>query len=298
MNSLSNRGRYEECERCIYSQIPGALSCYMCMPSYGQSRFIPTGSISATAKVKMPQRIALVGEMGAGKDTMASVLEGYKRIAFGDAIKSIARLIREGDLRLARVTLIAMCKYGGVSIADAREVASLVSTWALLKETAKDRKLVQEIGTTMRNIHDRFWIDHVLCQTGPDIPYVLTDCRRKSELEALKRSDFTLIYVEAPVERRKIRLRDRDGMTEAEFKEASEHAAEREIRGLKASCDYVLVNDTDNMRVLKERVENLFLFEGKNCINCKYHKLMYDAKPCVSCYEYKNWRPREVKFTE
>ncbi|WBP87032.1 deoxynucleotide monophosphate kinase family protein [Kitasatospora cathayae] len=107
---------------------------------------------------------------------------GYTRVAFADPLKSLALsvnpLIRDG-WRLAGIVRA----YG----------------WEQAKELSEVRRLLQQLGQSVRDLDPEFWIRQAVAriEAAPG-PVVVTDCRYRNEAVALRRLNFTVIRVQRP----------------------------------------------------------------------------------------------------
>lgn len=124
------------------------------------------------------KKIGIMGKMGSGKTTLANKIieldSRFIRISFADKIKEIAR--------------------------------------ELFSMRHKDRQLLQDIGSKMREIRSSVWIDYVI---GTIIKkgythIVIDDVRFEDEIQALKRCGFHLVYLDIDEEARIQRLQKRD----------------------------------------------------------------------------------------
>ena len=185
----------------------------------------------------MRRNIVLVGEMGAGKDMVASLLPNHTRRAFGDYIRMIAGYLRGGEVVAASWSLRKLFKENCPP-----NLLEKCCEWAKIpKPDNKDRALLQEVGTWCRQRCDEIWINAVLDHILPtDGPVVITDCRRRIELAACKARGFLSVAVEAVPEVRTIRLIERDGTFREEW---LKHEAEREVANLMISCDLRVRNN-------------------------------------------------------
>lgn len=177
----------------------------------------------------------LVGEAGSGKDQVASLLTGYHRIALADPIRDLVKTLRDCGVGSAFVESLKLLGEDNVP----KDLMHILRFYSQLPRTSKERPLLQGIGTYYRECKDDVWINQGIAAmvSGSN---VITDVRRRSELEAFKALGFKGIYVECPEHIRVARLRQRDGGYD---ESSSKHKAESEIAGLKEFCDYVVVND-------------------------------------------------------
>lgn len=116
-------------------------------------------------------RIGIVGKMASGKSTLAKCI----------CEQWVAAGHEEEELR---------------TMAFADEVKRLAST--LFGMTTKDRPLLQQIGTKMREIDPDVWASCLLrkVEAQPARGVVVDDVRYANEAAALRRSGFTLVRIE------------------------------------------------------------------------------------------------------
>lgn len=142
--------------------------------------------------------IILIGKAGSGKDTVAEYLVsryGFKRYAFADKMKEIAR--------------------------------ELFPEW--FAGGGKPRRLLQDLGTYLRQIDQDVWINYLFSRIEREKParVVISDCRYERELERAKSLGFVPVFVDCPEEIRQRRLAERDG--EPMDREAANHPSESTI---------------------------------------------------------------------
>lgn len=126
-----------------------------------------------------PIRIALAGPMASGKTFVAEWLQKryshlkLRRIGFGDEVK---RLVQE-----------------------------------LWNPTTKDRSLLVEFATSMRNIDSAIWIKRMFAQieASPDTNWVCDDLRQDNELVALQTQGWLLVRILVPNNIRQERLKSK-----------------------------------------------------------------------------------------
>lgn len=146
--------------------------------------------------------LGLCGKMGAGKDTVAYYLtKTYTNTAFQ---WSFAAKLKD----------------------MAKELFGVV------KKDAKGRKILQEIGTKMREIDENVWVDYVInkIKTMPCIGclHVITDVRFVNEAEAILKEGGIIICLDADSETRRLRCCKRDGreISNEEWTLSSMHGSE------------------------------------------------------------------------
>ena len=167
------------------------------------------------------RNIALAGGMGAGKTTVAEYLAkqyGFAQVKISKPIYEIAELL-----------------------------------WG--PEAAKDRALLQDLGTKMREIDPDVWINHYVKSIKDAGVFIVNDTMRfPNEYWALTRADFVTVRVLAPeavrIDRlQKIgRIQDLDRLN---------HISETALIGAKAESegihfDYEIWNDEDPTKMMEE----------------------------------------------
>lgn len=169
-------------------------------------------------------RIILLGKMGAGKDTVADILERqhcFFRFAFAGKLKIIARELFPEEFE------------GG----------------------NKPRALLQVVGQKMREIKKDCWTNYLLNQTEKPRYIkehcVITDCRYLNELEIAKQHGFIPVMVVCADDVRLNRLKARDGSFDpATFG----HASETELDGVEVPW---IIDNTGSLIGLKAQIDLL-----------------------------------------
>lgn len=177
--------------------------------------------------------LILISPAGGGKDTVFSCLpQNYRRYAFGDNIRLVARNLRINGVQPAYSQLRQM-----FDLNPPPNLLRKLEEFRRIPQDTKDRKLLQELGTYCREYDDYIWIRPVSHAAEFEGNMIITDCRRKIELESFPR--FTSVYIDTPYELRLERLRERDGSVD---ELALQHKAEQEIESLRSRCDYTVDN--------------------------------------------------------
>jgi hypothetical protein len=140
--------------------------------------------------------IGIVGRARVGKDTAGAWLvdnRGYRRIGFADALKDAA------------LTLDPVIDDGNVGYAfQAMRLSELVRGygWERAKEIGDTRRVLQELGMSIRAIDSEFWLRAALKKVTEaneaGVPAVITDVRFPNEAESLRRAGFHLVYIDRP----------------------------------------------------------------------------------------------------
>lgn len=119
--------------------------------------------------------IGLAGSMGAGKDTVASILvrdHGFTRLAFADAIKDMLLKLDPfvpwtgGGIRLSKLM-------GDIKATTVDE----------MKHLPEVRRMLQALGVAIRDIDPFFWVDTVYGKLANYPRVVITDVRFPNEVE-------------------------------------------------------------------------------------------------------------------
>lgn len=209
--------------------------------------------------------IAFIGRAASGKSTATKMLieaHGYTRVGFADPIRALGGLHDSrgpssndwSDL-IRRWTY----EYRVPDVLTMQEVAALengildaFNTYPRVE--GKNRELLQNIGTHVgRGIDDYLWIRLALTRADELERATLDDCRFENEAHALKQKGWTLVYVWASsttLDRRYASLYGAP-MTEKQKR----HISESGIPALRPLCDYVIHNDTDDLKSLYNEVE-------------------------------------------
>ena len=149
-------------------------------------------------------KVGLAGKMGAGKTTIANLLnerEGFVKLSLAEPIKRIAEVF-----------------------------------FGMKKGNPGYRELMQKIGTDLfRSIIDEdVWVRHLFRLIAdwetidPETNIVVDDVRFPNEAEAMLKNGWTVVYLDCPAHVRKQRLKMRDGFVEEDtFKHASETVVDK-----------------------------------------------------------------------
>lgn len=194
----------------------------------------------------------LVGEIGSGKDTVARFMPGHQRLALGDEIRLTANLIRSYGPNDAYKHLYKLFK-----AVPADLMAKLHDMARLPRIDDQDRLLLQALGTYCRLHDDQIWVRPALNAMVPDEHYVITDCRRYSELMSFQ--DCVSIYVYAPEHVRKQRIAERDNNFNFE---CFNHEAEKEIPSLMPLCRY-WIDNAISLEVTEDWVKWIMFIEER-----------------------------------
>jgi hypothetical protein len=140
--------------------------------------------------------IGIIGRARVGKDTAGKWFvdqRGYRRVAFADPLK-------EAALRLDPIVDDGNVGYS-FSAARLSEVVRGYG-WERAKEIGDTRRILQELGASIRSLDEDFWLRLALKKTmdanDAGVPVVITDVRYRNEAEALVRAGFKLLHIDRP----------------------------------------------------------------------------------------------------
>src|ERR1035437_9965402 len=156
-------------------------------------------------KVKKPQIYAITGKKGSGKDSFASIVQGYNKnftiIRFADDLKSMASSIfgfsledMESQEAKERVfdTPVKMDSY----------LPSMINYTGLpLKKLGIEanslRQILQYFGSEyVRSAHQSYWTDRVVTKLKKlKNKVIVTDCRFENEADAIRSAGGKIIRI-------------------------------------------------------------------------------------------------------
>jgi adenylate kinase family enzyme len=151
-------------------------------------------------------KIALIGKMCSGKTYVSKCLMrrcALKKFAFADKVKEIAK--------------------------------------DLFNMNRKDRKLLQQIGQSMRNIDQNVWINYLLYKIEDEDRVIIDDVRYPNELQALKERGFTIIKLIVDKKTQQKRLINTYRDNYKEHIDNMNHISEMHIEKMEA--DYEIKSD-------------------------------------------------------
>lgn len=136
--------------------------------------------------------LGISGKMRSGKDTFAQRLiteHGFVRLAFADALKKLALdinpIITEGGL-------------GFIRLEDVVESMG----WEDAKSVPEVRRILQEVGTGVRDLNEDFWVNVVECQImdlmADGLHVVVTDTRFVNEATMIKANNGHIVRIVRP----------------------------------------------------------------------------------------------------
>lgn len=198
--------------------------------------------------------LILISPAGGGKDTLFSCLpQNYRRYAFGDNIRLVARNLRINGVQPAYSQLRQM-----FDLNPPPNLLRKLEEFRRIPQDTKDRKLLQELGTYCRCYDDYIWIRPIAQVAEYQSNMCITDCRRTTEFNSFPK--FTSVYINTPYELRLERLKERDGTVD---ELALKHKAEQEIESLRSRCTYTIDN-SGTLEDLKRELSSCLGLDLKN----------------------------------
>lgn len=168
-------------------------------------------------------KIGIIGKICSGKTELANRL-----IKYYDNIEIKKRSFSDGVYKIAR---------------------------ELFNMKVKDRKLLQSIGTKMREIDNNVWVNN----TNVEGNVIIDDIRYNNELEFLIRNNFIIIYIKIDKEKQKDRIINTYPDTYREHLSRLDHESE----SLKVDEDKVdLILDDDY------NIDDIIMYINKNTKRC------------------------------
>jgi dephospho-CoA kinase len=174
--------------------------------------------------------IGLVGEAGAGKDTVAKYLaekRGYRRVAFADEMKLFYGL--QKSYRGSRADIIAQVNKNK----NREELISYGMAWRDIDPDTWVKALDRRVQKVLRFYHD---VARGLGDLAPR--FVATDVRFPNELELVRgKYGGVIVKVTAPLEVRIERMRERGDKFDPSFMNHPSEVFAREVE-----ADFVIDN--------------------------------------------------------
>ena len=136
----------------------------------------------------MNNLIGLTGKSGVGKDAVASILVdeyGYTRIAFADALKTA--------LETVDPVIDMVCEDRLTEVLYERD-----RSWDDIKQIPEVRRLLQNLGTAIRDIDPLFWILAAGIPDDGTSLVVVTDVRLLNEVSEIKNKGGIVYRVTRP----------------------------------------------------------------------------------------------------
>jgi hypothetical protein len=191
-------------------------------------------------------KFILCGEICSGKDTVAAMLN-IPQFAFADQLKLLCRNLRINGVQAAETQVLELCNSGYLP----NLLMKLSKRRSIPPVDAKDRQLLQELGSYLRDFNRYIWINPVLHAVEGLQSCCISDCRYSLEFDSFP--SFCSIFVDASLENRRSRAELRDGLaTQAIF----EHPAESQIASLRNRCDYIVENN-GNLAELRDSIREI-----------------------------------------
>lgn len=165
-------------------------------------------------------RIGVVGKMCSGKTTLSNHIKAY--------------LMEKYNIEMKSLTF-------------AGKVYDIAYDLFDMSHEKKDRKLLQQIGSMMRQIDKDIWIKYVMKQAnGNDV--MVEDCRYRNEFESLCDDGFLMIKINIDGEYQEERLKKTYPDTYEQHLANLTHASEMDIDGLEEEKCAMVLNARDNER--------------------------------------------------
>lgn len=172
-------------------------------------------------------RIGVVGKMCSGKTTLSNHIKAYLTEKYNIEMKSLT---------------------------FAGKVYDIAYDLFDMSREKKDRKLLQQIGSMMRQIDKDIWIKYVMKQAkGRDV--MVEDCRYRNEFESLVDGGFLMIKINIDGEYQAERLKKTYPDTYEQHLANLTHASEMDIDGLEEEkCSLVLNarDDEKNFEIVRD----------------------------------------------
>lgn len=199
-------------------------------------------------------RIGVVGKMCSGKTTLSNYIKAYLREKYNIELKSLTFAGKVYDI-----------------------------AYDLFDMKQKDRKLLQQIGSMMRQIDTDIWIKYVMKQAkGKDV--MVEDCRYRNEFEALCDDSFIMIKINIDGEYQAERLKKTYPDTYEQHLANLTHASEMDIDGLEEEKCSMVLNARDNEKNFEIVREFLDQYVEKH--HLKKEKREICIASTVGQYEY------------
>ena len=201
-------------------------------------------------------RIGVVGKMCSGKTTLSNHIKAYLSEKYNIEMKSLT---------------------------FAGKVYDIAYDLFDMSREKKDRKLLQQIGSMMRQIDKDIWIKYVMKQAkGKDV--MVEDCRYRNEFEALCEDGFLMIKINIDEEYQAERLKKTYPDTYEQHLANLTHASEMDIDGLEEEKCALVLNARDNEKNFEMVREFLDQYIEKN--HLKKEKKEIGISWSVGQYEY------------
>ena len=199
-------------------------------------------------------RIGIIGKMCSGKTTLSNHMKWY--------------LMDKYNIEMQSLTF-------------AGKVYDIAYDLFDMSREKKDRKLLQQIGTMMRQIDENIWIKYVM-KKGKDKNVMVEDCRYRNEFESLVRGKFLMIKINIDDDYQAERVKKTYPDTYEQHLANLTHASEMDIDGLEEEkCSLVLNarDDEKNFEIVKKFLDE---YIEKHQIAKKIIRI----DPSVGQYEY------------
>ena len=163
-------------------------------------------------------QLGVIGKMCSGKTTLCNYIHKYLHEKYEIELKSLT---------------------------FAGKVYELAYDLFDMDRTKKDRKLLQRIGSYMREIDENVWINYVM-KKARDSHVIVEDCRYRNEFESLVNNKFLMIKINIDDEYQLERLQRTYPDTYEKHVQNLKHPSEMDIENLEENKCSLVLNARDN----------------------------------------------------
>ena len=180
-------------------------------------------------------KIAISGKMGSGKSFLAEKLVNnfnFKKISFADRVKELATEL-----------------FG-------------------MKE--KDRSLLINLGTKMREIDPKVWINSVIrhCNNFGSCDVVVDDLRMKNEYETLKADNWLFVKIQIDEDLRNSRLKYKYQENYDKHKQHFNSITENDVVEMNDHCFHFIIKNSQDEQLFLNFIANT----KSDAIDCVHHE--------------------------
>ena len=170
-------------------------------------------------------RIAIIGKMCSGKSTLAQIIKDlnseYKIYSFGQKVKLIANELFGMDINV------------------------------------KNRSLLIEIASKMREIDENVWVNYIINQTKNKEYCIIDDLRFQNELELLEQNGWKIIQLNIDEDLQLERIKNLYKIDYKDHIKNKNHLSEK--NKLKFKVEPLIIDSSNNLEIIKEIIiKNIF----------------------------------------